>query len=419
MRLESALYSSKAGIDIHGQAISVIGDNVSNTNTIGFKRSRAEFSSMFPGGPEGDIAEGGLGTGSGGAVSVVRQIYEGGIVEPTSRALDTSIIGRGFFTVGTPEDTNYTRAGNLEISADGFLSTVNGDRVLGYLPGGTELSGIDMRNFAQPVAPSTEMSLFGNLDSRSVPTIPPAAPQRFSEVNSAASFVAYQEAYDSLGERHGITLAFFRGNTPGAWTARAYVDGGEVGGTPGVPQAAGADTVLQFQGNGSLVEGSASVLNLTPAWSNGANASAIAIDLNGFSQYATASALSSATVNGNGVSGITGYEISDNGDVNVQFDTGVTQVAGTIALTTFVNEEGLTRRNESLFAETLATGERTIGRAGEGVLGSIRGNSLERSNADISTEFVELTLMQRGYQANSQALSTVSELLRDTIQLMR
>jgi flagellar hook protein FlgE len=418
MRLESALHTSRSGIDIFGRAISVVGDNVANSNTLGFKRSRTEFASLFPGGLEGDIAQDRLTPGSGAEVSVIRPILTAGIIEPTERSLDSAIIGRGFFIVGTSENPYFTRAGNFEVSPDGFLATTSGEQILGYPLEGEEIGPINLRNFLQPIEATTEVSLFGNLDSRLPQAEPPVAPQTIAEVKSAASFTAYQDVYDSLGDRHGVTLAFFK-NAGSTWTVRAYIDAAKVGGQAGVPQQIGADTTLQFQPNGRIAQGGNTVLTANPAWSNGSAPGAFTINLAGFSQYATGSSLTSSTVNGSGPNEIEGYEIGKDGSVNVKFASGAIEAVGTLALATFNNEEGLARHKESLFSESFDSGERIIGRPETGVLGSIKGSAIERSNVDISTEFIDLTVLQRAYQANSQTLNATSNLIRDTIQLIR
>ena len=414
MRLESAVCSSRSGLDSHGKAISVVGDNVANANTIGYKGSRTEFADLMP---LGEVAGGTSGipeTGSGVMVQRVRQLYEAGYLEETGRALDVSVDGNGFFLVGDPASPFLTRAGNFQVSGEGYL--VNGDnkQVLGYTGGGTTLAPIDMVHANQTSTPTTTMQLGGNVDCTAAETAVPASPSTFSEIQQAASYSANVDVYDSLGASHGVALYFFKTGT-NEWTVQGYVDAGEMGGEAGTPKLLG-QTQIKFDTSG-IISGAAS-MNLQGTFT-GAAPSNIAVDLAQMKQMATNSQISNVTRNGQPAGVIERYEIMDNGEILAYLEGGASVVLGVIQVADVWNEDGLVRAGSTLFKETENSGTRTVGQPGTSGLGSLREGSLEQSSVDISEEFVSLTVLQRGYQANSQILNAANQLLRDTISLMR
>lgn len=420
MRLESALLTSREGITAHGQAIAVVGDNISNVSTTAYKTARPEFTDIL--GEAAGTRNSQVVTGAGDGVRVdrVRVIQESGPVEVTGRELDVAISGGGFFLVGNPAAPEFTRAGNLEINPAGNLSTSFGKEILGY-------SGVDLANLG-PInmfdvntvgTPTTQVKIFGNLDGAALLTQPPANPQTMRELSQTLSFATSQSLYDSQGSRHEVVVAFFR-TAPNTWQVRAYTDGGEVGGTVGVPTLLGQST-LTFNGNGFIgeAEQAGAQLQLTANWNNGAAPSNVTIDMSGFTQFAGNSLINNITQNGRGAGNISGYEFEPDGRIFARLDNGERSQVGTLPLALFTSSDGLERTGTSTYSQSEASGELEIGRAGVGQRGTIEGKTLERSTVDIAKQFVDLVVFQRGYQANSQVLSAANELLQGTIQLIR
>ena len=220
MRLESALYTSREGLITSGQAISVIGDNISNSNTTGYKRSRTEFADLVSMG-EDHKCEVLKGVGSGAAVNNVRTIFnETGLIEFTGRSLDVGIQGHGFLMVGEATNPMYTRAGNLVMRRDGILITPEGNPVLGYAPGGNTLQNLDMLSLSLNGNITTTSKVFGNLTASDKISTPPNNPATFSEIAKTANFMSNFRVFDSLGEGHDVTIAFTK-TGPGAWNAQA------------------------------------------------------------------------------------------------------------------------------------------------------------------------------------------------------
>lgn len=425
MRLESALLTSKEGMDTNGKALAVVGDNISNSNTIGYRAARAEFADLVAVGQGDRLAETVDGVGEGSSLARVRTIHDTGIIEPTGRALDAGISGGGFFMVGDPANPSYTRNGTFRIDDQGRLVSESGLPVLGTPGTGAELGELNITDVDLGGAETSAVEVFGNLNANSTPTEPVKDPATYKEISAAASYTSTQSVYDALGQRHDVLIAFYRGETGdggNTWVAQAYMDGGDIAGkTEGVPVQIGADVTLKFDGTGAIPEASqaAAAFTAAPVYSNGAAAGNFQINIGSMSQYAGTSLVSNITQDGIGAGNISTYQFDTNGKFYAVLDNGERSLIGTVKLATFRNVDGLQRSGSGLFEATTAAGTRAVGDPGVGVYGSLEGATLERSTVDTAKEFVDLTLFQRAYQANTQVFSTTGQMLRDTIQLIR
>lgn len=420
MRLESALYASREGLQAHGQAISVIGDNVSNANTIGFKRSRIEFADLFADG-EGQKSSPPEGQGGSGVKTArVRQLFEGGLVEATGRITDIAVEGNGFFIVGDADNPSYTRAGNFTVNEAGKLVSADGLTVLGYQGNSTTLSALDLSTIPTGGTATTTLSQFGNLDARSGIRTAPNAPTSFRDLRATSDFMAEADVFDSLGTPHTVQMAFTKTGL-NTWAAQAYVDGGRVtGGTAGVPSLIG-QTTLTFGNDGVIAQAdkAGAVINATPAWVGGAAAGAFKIDVGNWTQFSAAATQANVSQDGQGVGNISTYRFDKKGGIFAVLDTGIEAKIGSIVLGDVPNRDGLIRSGNSTLKPGDDSGEVTLGTPGSGKFGTVVGGSLERSTVDIATEFVDLVLYQRGYQASSQTFTTVSSIIKDTLSLIR
>lgn len=412
MRIESAMYASKEGLDAHGQAISVIGDNIANAETVGYKSSRAEFSDILM--ASANTPETIPYTGSGSTLQRVRPIQESGIIEDTGRTLDMAVDGKGFFMVGDAAAPKYSRAGNFQISSDGFLETGGGDQVLGFTGTATALGPIDMVHVNVSGAATTAVQVSGNVSSTAEETIVPQAPANFRELGAAASYTAAFDVYDSLGAAHSVALYYFKTGM-GAWTAQAYVDDAATGGTAGTPRLIG-QTTLAFDSAGQITGAAAMNAQVT---FQGAAASNFTVDLTKMTQYASQSGLSNVTRDGQTAGSIQGYSIKQDGTIVADLGGGSMVTVGKIQLGTVQNVDGLDRAGSTLFSATTRSGTASSGNPGENGFGKIRGGALERSTVDIAKEFVSLVLVQRGYQANAQVLNSTNDLLKEAIGMLR
>ena len=420
MRLESAVNCGREGITVHGQAISVVGDNIANLNTDGYKTSRTEFSDLLADGSAGGDTDTTPPVGSGVTIADIRQMFEMGVIDPTGRDLDAGIDGGGFFLVGSTTDTLYSRAGNFSVDKNGNLVNAEGLPVLGYAPGSTTLSPITMNNIQLTGRATTTATLTGNVDATLKATTVPTSPETFSDISKNASYMTTLTVYDSLGAQHTAAIAFFK-TANNTFTVQAYMDGADVGGQAGKPVLIGSKEGLAFSSSGVIDAANQANAKITAnaAYGNGAAAGSFTIDLSKFTQFATSSTLQSVAQDGQSAGNVQSFEIRSNGELHANLDSGSSQLVGTIILANFVNLDGLDRAGSCTFRATDDAGTRTVGTPGVGTMGKLQGQALERSNVDMSAQFVDLVIYQRGYQANSQTISAANQLLRDTLALIR
>jgi flagellar hook protein FlgE len=420
MRLESAFRASSEGITAHGQAISVLGDNIANANTPAYKSQRAEFVDILGEKIDGKLASVPGGIGDGVKVGRVRLDFDSGAANGTGRELDVAISGRGFFLVGGIERPALTRTGNFQIDAEGFLTTADGQRVLGYTGAAPEVLGpVSMTDLqTEPVA-TTNASVWGNLDGGGGINPLPQNPESFLELSRGAGFVSTQSVYDAIGERHDVQFFYFR-TAANQWSVQAYINGEDVGQGADQPVLLGSLN-LTFDQQGYIPEENAAqaVLTLNPAWGNGAAATPIAVDFSNFTQFSGGARITNVTQNGRGDGDIVGYEFGEGGEIMAMLNNGTKVQAGTLALGLVSNVDGLQRLGGGLYEVTQQSGALAIDRPKIGGRGVTMGGFIEASNVDLPNQFTEMIVLQRGYQANSQVLSTANDILKNTIALVR
>lgn len=435
----NGLFAGRSGIASHGTAIAVIGDNIANSSTIGFKVSRSEFEDLVSGGQASNRV-----VGSGSQIAAVSTIFTQGTLESTGRQLDLAIAGNGFFVLNDNGQRFYSRAGNFKVNSAGFLVNQNGLEVLGFPAGGSgALERININNASQDTNISTsEITITGNLDASATSlaggalaalnaTTPRAGTATagtgtYADLSNAAEFSTVVEVFDTLGASHTITVFFFKTAT-NQYTAQAYVNAEEVTNSPGgdageprlIYNQAGTDPniILDFNSDGTLSSSSETSLALYIPWANGSSASTINLDLSNFTQFSTQSNVTALTQNGKGVGSVGSISISQNGEIFALLSNGQSSIIGTIGLVNFSNPEGLTRSGNNLLQQSPNSGEPIVGRPGSGTLGTIESGRIELSTVDIANEFVKLITLQRGFQANSRIITTINQLLNDIIQL--
>lgn len=397
----------------HGTAIDAIADNLANTNTPGFKAQRAEFSNLLAE-SLGSLYGSPLSGGDGVFISDVSSIHLQGPVDFTNRDLDVAVSGLGYFILSDGTNSFYTRAGNFDTNAEGNLVASSGETVMGFTAASPEtLVPINITNVAATAQASTAGNITGNLDA----TAPLTAPVEttFNALNQSASFRSSIGVIDSLGERHDIGLYFFRtGN--GAWTASAYVDGADVGGTAGTPTQVGT-TTLAFDATGSQGEGATTALTISAAWANGAAGSSVALGMGELTGFSAASGIASVTMDGVTPGNVVGVEVDKDGNVLAQLDNGTSTEVAELALATFNNPGGLQKIGNNKFIEAADSGTAAAGKANVDGKGYLQGGALELSTVDPANELIQLIAYQRGYQAGAQVITTASELINTTIQL--
>ena len=415
--------ASLSGLNANQQKLSVIGNNLANINTVGFKASTVTFADLVSqsvGGPSVNPMQIGLGVTTG---AITPNFTQGGI-ESTGIATNVAIQGQGFFVVGPSAARAYARAGVFNFDSNGMLVTPDGQPVQGWTTTNPTTGQID--STGQPTdiiippgvlrapVPTSLFSTQSNLDA--------SAPV-------GATFAASVQIYDSLGVSHVMTISYTK-TAAGEWDYDITVPGAEVtGGTAGTPFSIKTGTVT-FNATGQLdtVDGAAAAdVTITgPTWANGSASTDLVWDLLDASGtamltgYSSASATASTTQNGAPTGAVASIiTIDQSGQLIASFGIGRTVVVGQIALASFNNPSGLVKIGTNLWSESEASGIPSVGIAGSGGRGALIGGALEQSNVDIAQEFTQMILAQRGYQANSKSITVADELLLETLNLKR
>jgi flagellar hook protein FlgE len=414
--------TSLSGLNANAQKLSVIGNNLANINTIAFKSSTVDFSDLVSqsvGGSSSNPMQIGLGVTTG---SIAPNFSQGGMAN-TGVPTNVAIQGAGFFVVGDALERSYTRAGDFSFDANGMLVTADGKPVQGFtatdpLTGQIVTTGQPGSIIVPPgvLRAPTTTTQFGTASNLNV--------------NAAVgdTFTASVQIYDSLGAPHVATMTYTN-TAPGAWDYSLTVPGQDVsGGTLGTPQViATGDVSFDSLGQLATVNGSpaADVVVTAPTWANGAAATDFTWDLvdannvGSLTGYQAPSQTSSVTQNGAAAGTVDGISINAAGQIVATFGAGKTVAVGQLCLANFNNPQGLVKLGGNAFGESAAAGSANIGVAGTGGRGTLIGSSLEQSNVDIAQEFTQMILAQRGYQANSKSITTLDEVLVDTLNLKR
>jgi flagellar hook protein FlgE len=421
------LFIGTSGLKAMGDGIGVVGDNIANASTIGFKGARANFKDVL-----GGSTASGQRIGGGVRLASVDTLFGQGSLINTGRTLDLAVRGNGFFMVQGVhdgiEDTYFTRDGQFFLDEEGFLVNQEGLRVQGFdidaagVPSSI-LGDLQIGDQSEPL-PTSNVTMALNLDSTAA--VPAAA---FDPLNAGATsnFSTSVTVFDSLGAEHRIDV-FFRSNGNGGWEWHALADGGELsGGVAGTPTEI-ANGTLTFNTDGSLqaettIASSADFLNATPGqvinFDFGQSIAEGGTGLEGSTQFASPFSINSLVQDGFGAGALVNIVINDNGEITGQFSNGQDRPLARLALATFAADQGLRRAGGQLFSESIDSGQPLIEAAAEGGRGAISSGALEASNVDLSDELVTLIAYQRAFQANSRTITTSDEMLQEVNSLKR
>ena len=400
-------------------AIDVVGNNLANMNSTGFKASAMSFSDLVT-----QSLGAGLGTtqvGFGTAVPITLRDFSQGAIQTTGGLLNGAISGLGFFIVQDPTsgNTEYTRAGNFQTDASGNLMTASGDFVQGWTANGSGQinSNLPVSNIVIPVgalqAPVATSTVSAQLNLNST-----------ANSDATSTFSTPITIYDSLGTSHVLTLSFTK-TAPNAWTYTATLPSGDLV-DPTTAQVATGNLVFTPAGTLDLTQTATPVTFQMPALTDGATSGATITwnlaDASGngtITQYDQPSASSSSSQDGQAASQLVSVGLGNGGSILAQYSDGQQVTVGQVALASIRNPDSLVAVGNNNFMLSAASAAPNIGIPGTGGRGSIQGGSLEASNVDIATEFTNLIVYQRGYEANGKVVSTADTLSQDTINLIQ
>jgi flagellar hook protein FlgE len=399
-----------SGLTAEATALSAIANNLANQNTTGYKDTRVLFSDLFYQNLGTTGAGDPIQLGSGTQVDSMPSNFTQGSVTATGVPTDVAIQGDGFFAVQKNGVTSYTRAGDFSVDQNNFLVTSDGQQVLGYpavngvvnTGGGVGPLQLGAGTISPPTVTS-QVSITTNLNSGA---------------NVGDTYSTPVTIYDSLGASHILTFTFTK-TAANAWSYSLAVPPGDSKLVGGIVTTG----TMTFDGNGNLLTPKANVTGLSiPGLTDGATDMTFDWDLYGgttpvISQVAATSSTSSTNQDGSSSGTLTDFSIGSDGTVTGSFTNGKTAALGQVALAGFANEGGLQNDGATDFTQTLASGQAVVGIAGTGGRGTLSGGSLELSNVDIATEFANLIVAQRAFEANAKAVTTFDQITQDTINL--
>jgi flagellar hook protein FlgE len=405
MSVQSAMYSGISGLYTNGESMSVIGNNISNVNTIGFKQGRTLFSDML----STTINQGQIGRGE--QIQAVQNIFSQGSFENTGSSTDLAIQGDGMFVLSDSNGLGhfYSRAGAFNFDKNQTLTNADGYQVLGFgISNGASngvLAPIDLTKFANvPPKATATMGVVANLDATQTPPAQLWDPSSASfNPNLASNFSTSNSVYDLQGNTKSLTV-FFRNTGANTWEANTY-DGTTY-------SAAGAGIPITFNANGSL----ASVNGVAGATTLSTNG--LTLDIASTTQYTSSSIVFSQTQDGYAAGNLSKVTVDEKGNVNGMYTNGQEQKLAQVALARFASTDGLEKLGGSLFGETAASGTAIISSSNTDS-NKVLSNSLEQSNVDLAEQLVKMITTQRAYSANSKTITTADQMMQDTLNLVR
>lgn len=432
MAIFGALSTGRSGLINTGASLSVIGNNISNVGTTGFKGSRTEFSDLISAEAGGQVAKIGLGS----RIAEVRQLFTQGPIESTGRSLDLGIEGQGFFVLREGQGSVYTRAGNFQLLPDGTVTNTIGDALqgtpldaTGAVTGGPQ--DITVAGVSAQAKATTAAALKGNLQSDAPVIAGGFDGTSFSQAFATSNFNTSVQVFDSLGKAHNMTVFFTRTglNTwnvhlgtdrfdrTGVATDKGLLDVINANGPAGATVTFGMDGTFSSSAPANGLTGSQTFA--------GANPSTIVLTLgsagklDGLGQFASPSGVSFVSQDGFGAGGLTSLNVDSKGIVSGTFDNGQTRPLFQLAIAQFKAPEGLSPAGNQLFRASIDSGPAAVATAQSQGNGTIVSSALEQSNVQIAQEFIDLISTQRSFQANARVISASDQLLGDLINIIR
>lgn len=393
-----------SGLNAAARNLDVIGNNVSNASTVGFKQSQAQFADVYANSLTG---AGGSQIGIGTKVAQVAQQFTQGNITATNNPLDLAINGGGFFRMDNNGEVTYQRNGQFQLDRLGFIVNPSGGKLTGYT---ANASGVLSTGAPAPLnintsdlVPNvtTEVNAVLNLDSRN------AVPVGAFDQNDPTTFNSSTavSVYDTLGNAHTLQTYFVK-TSAGNWDVHASLDGG----------AAFAAGSITFNSSGALTSGSPITIPPQPV-TTGAAPLGFTLDLAGTTQFGSAFSVNTLNQDGFTSGRLAGFNIGGDGIVLGRYTNGQTAVLGQVVLANFANPNGLQQLGNNQWAESAASGTPLVGTPDSGNLGVLQASAVEDSNVDLTAELVNMITAQRVYQANAQTIKAQDAVLQTLVNL--
>lgn len=423
MSVFGALYAAVSGLNANSNALGIISDNIANANTVGYKGTSTDFSTLVTQSGSPDLyAPGGVQS------APFYNIAQQGVLQAESSPTDLAISGGGFFVVnsnsGSTGTMSFTRAGDFSVDANGNLVNSSGLYLQGQPLTAAEVLAINNGNYNQLTASSVTSLQTVNVNTslglaKATGNVSLVATLPANDSSTPESFSI--PVYDSLGAEHDMTLTFTPTGTANQWSVA-----GSFASSPGTAVTFPGGNIVQFNTDGTL-DGAATTFNSSSiAWaagtSGGVSPQAVNFNLgtsgsaNGLSQIGSNFTVGETQQDGTSFGSFSGVTVDKNGIVTANYDNGLHQPIYILPVATFSNPDGLQPQSGNTYTETVDSGGVLLRQAGVGAAGTIASSELENSTVDIATEFSNLIVTQRAYEANSKIITTADQMLETLIQ---
>jgi flagellar hook protein FlgE len=400
-----AFSQAVSGLNAASSNLDVIGNNIANSATVGFKSATVSFADMF--------ADSKVGLGV--KVAAVTQDFNDGTTTSTSRGLDVAISQSGFFRMADASGAvYYSRNGQFTLDANRNIVNANGLQLTGYPATGTPPTvqtganpvGLSVPTTAMSAKATSSAALVANLNSTDA--VITKTPLDINDTDTYSS-KASMTTYDSLGNEHNLNL-YFSKTANGTWDVNVK------DGSAADPTADVGNFTMTFDQNGQMTSTADQSVTLTSL--NGSAPTTFNISmLNSQQQNTGTSTFGNPTQDGYKPGELTSYQINNDGTLVGNYSNEKTQVLGQIALANFANPEGLKSEGNNVWSATNSSGQALVGLAGTGNLGTLTAGALESSNVDLSKELVNMIVAQRNYQSNAQTIKTQDQILNTLVNL--
>ncbi|MDO8333132.1 MAG: flagellar hook protein FlgE [Nitrosomonas sp.] len=412
-----------SGLNTSSTNLDVIGNNIANVNTVGFKQSQAQFTDVFANSLSGS---GSSQVGIGAKVATIAQTFSQGNITQTNNPLDIAINGQGFFRMSDGGAISYSRDGQFRADGNGFITNSRGLNVTGYMadasgniiasgPTNLKLSTSDLAP-----KPTSSYAVGVNLDSRldlpAVATFDATNPQSYNKTTSGT-------VVDSLGNSHQFAL-FFQKTAANTWNTFATIDGKvDAAGLPiGVTLGGAASQALQFDSTGAIdpaatpftVSVDLATINPTLGATSPLD---FTLDLTSSTQFGSDFGVNALTQDGYAPGRLAGFSTTADGIIQGNYTNGQTKTIGQIVLANFFNPQGLAPAGDGRWEETADSGQPVVGTPKSGTLGALQSSAVEDANVDLTHELVKMITAQRMYQANAKTIETQDTVLQTLVNL--
>jgi flagellar hook protein FlgE len=411
-----------SGLNAAAQNLDVIGNNVANASTVGFKQSQTQFADVYASTLGGS---GGIAAGIGTKVSTVAQQFGQGNISVTNNPLDIAISGQGFYQLDNNGAISYSRNGQFQLDKNGFIVNAQGHKLTGFaanpVTGALSLGSavpLQVSTMALTPLPSTTSSVGVNLDSRElVPTTATFSPTDSNSYNRSTALTLY----DSLGNSHIATTYFVKDATVNTWDVHMTVDGFGLDGTAATATNTllGASPTLTFNTTGALITPATGVVSVPGiVYATGSTTpQPLTFNFLSSTQFGAAFAVNQLTQNGYTSGQLSGFNTSADGTIVGRYTNGQSKALGQILLANFANQQGLQPLGNNEWSSSASSGTALIGTPGTSSLGVVQSSAVEDSNVDLTAELVNMIMAQRVYQANAQTIKTEDAMMQTITNL--